>query len=587
MVYRINLSGEVRIECDGQRLQFRTRKALELICFVALHGPVNRREVARQLWPDLDGERRLANLRLALVYVRKAAPGAVVADGQVLEFAGEIDSGSEAGILEGIDSPWAVDARAKHRRVTTDRFLESAEREMNLDVALMARDQDLFLQSPRILIAKIWTLRGEPAKAAAELREYVSLIRRHLGIDVSEDVFGKAGLPIPDAQKVPSALFESLTPKERAGAVLGQCPTWLAGGKLLHARSRIEQALSVKLEKSLRCLLLTWRARFETEAGEFHYALLSSEEAGIFAVHPAERLGREVEFLRAKMMLRDLDFVTKRIEELLPKKMPLESRADLCLIGSSAHYYLNQPVEAIRLASLSIESAEEVDSRFRIALAMSAMAGSLFLAGEFGAAADYAGRASEICGRYGMRVREAHALGLQGRSEEAIGDIVHAEQRYRRGIELVSDTDSLHVYAILVTYLGDLLVKTDRAKDGLGWLKKGAIARRRSPDLTAQSTSNRCIARGYLALGETASAEKYVRAALELAMDSHRDLEVAMNEVILAEISFVRNKKQDGLDHLKRAFPVILREHGEGRSARAEDPIFDPERIRAILRNAG
>lgn len=586
MGFRVNLNGEVSLQQNGQRIQFRTRKALELICFVALNGPVSRAETAKQLWPELDNDRRLANFRLALVYVRKAAPGAVNIDGQSMRFDGEIASSGERGILEGIDTPWAVDARAKHGRASTDSFLQQAEAEQNLELARQARDQDIFLQAPRILIAKIWVAQGEPAKAAAELRDYVSLVRRHLGIDVSETVFASAGLPIPDAQKVPAALFESLTPKERAVAVLGQCPTWLAGGKLLHARSRIEQALSVKLNRNLRCSLLMWRARFETEAGEFELSLNSSGEAGKFASQLNERMGVEVEHLRAKMMLRELDFVSSQIESLLLKAIPLEFRADLCLIGSAAHYHRNVPGEAIRLATLSKEAAEKVDSRFRVALAMSMLAGALFLAGDFAAAADNAGRSADICGRFGMQAREAHALGLQGRSEEGRGDYANAEKRYRKGIELISATDSLHIYGVLVTYLGDLLVKTGRAREGLGWLKKGAIARRRSPDLTAQSTSNRCISRGYLALGETRSAEKYVRAALELSQSTKRDLEVAMNEVVLAEIAFARNKKSDGLELLRKALPAIAREHQVGRSAQAEDPIFDPERIRTILRNA-
>ncbi len=587
MSYRVVLDGEVTLEQGGERVKFRTRKSLELICYVALHGSVSRAEAARQIWPDLDNDRRSANLRLALLYVRKAAPGLLIIDGNSMKVEAEVVFSADNLILDGIDSPWAVEARAKHGRLATDTFLKRAEELQDLDIAILAREQDIFLQAPRILIAKIWISQGEAAKAAAELRDYVSLVRRHVGIDVSVDVFGKAGLPLPDAQKVPAALFEALTPKEQAAAVLGQCPTWLAGGKVLHARSRIEQVLAIKQSKSVRCSLLTWRARFESEAGEFDRAMASATEAGKLASHQLERIGVETETLRANLMLSRQDDVAMKVENLLEEQIQPELKADICLIGSAAYYYLNKPKEAIRLAALSLAAAESIDSQFKVTSAMGMLAGSFFLAGDFEAAADYAGKASGICDRFGIRAREAHYLGLKGRSQEATGDFKNAEGNYRQGIALIAETDSVHIFSVLVTYLGDLLVKTDRAREGIDWLKKGALARRRSSDSISQSTSNRCIARGYLALGETASADKYARAALALSREGKRDLEIAMNEVVLAEVSFACSRKQDGIEHLRHALPIIEKEHRAGRSAKAEDPIFEPERIKALMKSMG
>lgn len=583
MEFVVTLDGNGQIAADGRLLAFRTQKANELVYFLAVHGGALRTEIGRQLWPELEMDRRSANLRLTLSYLRSSAAGMIVVEGKSLRLNAEVIATPEKQILEGMSSAWAVSAREVHFRASTQKFLLEAQENGDLDIAFRARESDPYLQATRVLIAKLWMDRGEPAKAAAELRDYAGLVRQNLGIDVSQELFTQVGLPL-STQPVGSAqVFEALSPREQGLAVLGQCPSWLASGRIFHARMRLEQTIALQKSKTILCDLYRWRSRFESEAGDFSVALESGVQAMELSSSAQEKLGAEMVQLRAKLFLMRLDEVAGRVRELRSVKMSEELRADLLIAGAMAQYYLNHPVEAVELSAESLRAAERAHSQFRVVAALGMMGSSHFLAGDMASASDYAGRAAEVAGRYGMRAREANAWGLKGRSEEARGNLAAAETFYLKAVEMVTATDSLHIYGVLVTYLGDLLVKQGRAKAGLEWLKKGALARRHSSDLVGQSTSNRCLARGYLALGELSQAERSGRRAFELSVSAARDLEVAMNEVVLAEVEFARGRKHDGVALLQKALPVVRREHREGRSSTAEDMIYDPDRIAGTI----
>src|SRR5260370_9544339 len=70
---QLSLLGAAEAVLDGRPIVFRTKKALALLAYLALHpGPHPREGLADLLWPDADVARAPASLRTALNYIRQA-----------------------------------------------------------------------------------------------------------------------------------------------------------------------------------------------------------------------------------------------------------------------------------------------------------------------------------------------------------------------------------------------------------------------------------------------------------------------------------------------------------------------------------
>src|SRR5260370_27731045 len=70
---RLSLLGAAGAVLDGRPIVFRTKKALALLAYLALHpGPHPRERLADLLWPDADVADARASLRTALNYMRQA-----------------------------------------------------------------------------------------------------------------------------------------------------------------------------------------------------------------------------------------------------------------------------------------------------------------------------------------------------------------------------------------------------------------------------------------------------------------------------------------------------------------------------------
>src|SRR5579859_5575172 len=74
---RLSLFGNVYVECDGMPVQgFESRKALGLLCYLALHKqPQSRRQVAELFWPEKAEGRAPGNLNRVIHNIKQILPG--------------------------------------------------------------------------------------------------------------------------------------------------------------------------------------------------------------------------------------------------------------------------------------------------------------------------------------------------------------------------------------------------------------------------------------------------------------------------------------------------------------------------------
>ncbi len=69
----IELLGSPKVSLEGRGLRFGRKKALALLCYLAVEGGKHhRRELAELLWPRSDERRARTDLRSTLVGLRKA-----------------------------------------------------------------------------------------------------------------------------------------------------------------------------------------------------------------------------------------------------------------------------------------------------------------------------------------------------------------------------------------------------------------------------------------------------------------------------------------------------------------------------------
>lgn len=125
---QLRVLGPVTLEYGEKSIRrFRSRRAAELLALLAARQPhrIRRREAAELIWPDLNPEARLVNLRQSIHYIRGAlqslgAPAdSLISDNDFLELpkaCWEVDLDNDDGghsleFAEGLDAEWLDDFR--------------------------------------------------------------------------------------------------------------------------------------------------------------------------------------------------------------------------------------------------------------------------------------------------------------------------------------------------------------------------------------------------------------------------------------------------------------------------------------------
>lgn len=588
MIYRIVLFQSPRVLLEsGEGLRFRSGKAPELVFLLALKGILLRATVAQELWPELDSTRQLANLRLNLTYVNQTAPGLIESSGDSIwlkQFEIVQESGLPQEFLLGIESEWCRSARHEYEEKWFSENLVVAKENNDRLLAEQLKQQDPLRQEPRVLIASLWLAQGEPAKAAAELEEFAAKVRMELGIEVSEDLYLKAGLPLPKRVKNPAQIFGAVSVKEKAASVLGSCPLWLIGGRTLYGRARIDDVLHLKgLDRRSKAELWGWKSRFSIEGGDLEGGLASVLEFARLAL-PNQKNDVRLAELRVRTFRFEIEREAELILQLEQEKLSPAQQLNFFLIYGVVQYNRNEAKLAREFAEKAAVIAQEIGSQVALARAKGLVGSCQFKLGNIEDAIAAFSEAIEICSRFGLSLLLAHYHGSRGRCYESNSNLVKAESDYQQGISTVSSTDASSTFAILSTYLGELLVKRGDIKSGIEWLKKGEGARRQTGERVGRSTSYRCLAKAYLALGDLSAATDQCSRALSISGSLGWEFEEALNRVVLAQIEVRARKPQLAVGNLKAALPILEKQKKKGFSNLAEDPLFDPIHVARQMR---
>ncbi|QYK54173.1 MAG: tetratricopeptide repeat protein [Fimbriimonadaceae bacterium] len=590
MTYHIKPFGSPQVLNEGGGpIKFRSGKALELILLLVFRGLVTRKIAGRLLWPEHETERQLANLRLSLTYINQAAPGLIRIDMdsiQVTDAQVDFDAGLPENLLSGIEAEWADIVRHEFEERWFEENLEKAKQSSDLILAQRLKRQDPLRQEPRLLIASLWMEKDEPAKAAAELEEYATRIRAELGLELGEDIYIKVGLQSPKRLKSPAQIFGAVGIEEKVASVLGSCPLWLMGGRILNARARIEDLLTLKgINQRDLAELYGWKARFAVEGGDIDSALESAKEFARLAV-PSQRNSAALCELRVRVFRHEKEHANELISQLQQRKLTLSQQLEFSLICGVSEYNSNDLETGRAFAERAAKISRELDSLGAYARAKGLVGSCEFRLGNIQEAILAFSESIEICSRFGLSILLAHYHGSRGRCHEAENDLAKAESDYTQGIEIVSTTEASATFAILATYLGELLVRKGKVAMGIEWLKKGEGARRQTGERLGRSTSYRCLAKAYLALGDLHSASDQCGRAISISGAHEWDFEDALNRVVLAQIETRGQRYPQAISNLRIALPILEKQRAKGFSNLAEDTLFDPvfvlKRIREL-----
>lgn len=495
---------------------------------------------------------------------------------QVVDAKVNFDAGLPENLLSGIDAEWANIARHEFEERWFEENLEKAKQSGDLILAGRLKRQDPLRQEPRVLIANLWMEKEEPAKAAAELEEYATRIRIELGLELGEDLYLKVGLPSPKRVKSPAQVFGAVGINDKVASVLGSCPLWLMGGRTLNARARIEDLLTLKgISRRDQGELYGWKARFAIEGGDIDSALESAKEFARLAV-PSQRNSATICELRVRVFRHESDRADELICQLQQRKLTLPQQLEFNLICGVSEYNSNSLEKGRAFAECAAKISRELDALGGYARAKGLVGSCEFRLGNIEEAIEAFSEAIEICSRFGLSILLAHYHGSRGRCHEANNDMAKAESDYVQGLEIVSTTDASATFAILSTYLGELLVKKAQIPNGIDWLKKGEGARRQTGEQLGRSTSYRCLAKAYIALGDLRSATDQCNRAISISGAHDWEFEDALNRVVLAQIEARGQRIPQAISNLRIALPILEMQKLKGFSNLAEDTLFDP-----------
>ena len=199
---RLRIVGEAMCWTSDGRAVTPERKDALLLAYLAIEGPTARTALASMLWPDVDKEQSLANLRQRRFRLRKLI-GVDLLEGSAVarlraDLAVELDGqgGASGELLVGVTEadagglgPWLCAAR-EHRRAERAELLAAAasrhEDAGQLALALAAAQQlvecDSTSEHAHRRVMRLHYLRGDRAAALAAFDHCCDVLERVLGV---------------------------------------------------------------------------------------------------------------------------------------------------------------------------------------------------------------------------------------------------------------------------------------------------------------------------------------------------------------------------------------------------------------------
>lgn len=608
----ITAHGEPGVWVDGRAAAFRTSKALHLVLYLALCGPTSRQELGDGLWPHLSSERQHANVRLCLHYIRAAVPGLVIEEAKALwvgdaridhpecvafvrsvgpDQAGEFIAMIGRPMLQGCDEPWAADLRDAWNSLVAEVGLQLAHRLLESDprttIAVLQplADIDPYRDRIPVLTASAWMRLGEQVKARGVIRDYARFIKGELGMDCGDALLLEVGLELP-GERTSAPVRVTLSGRQQCRLALARAPAWLVASQLQLGMRRLRDALDTRAARgALRAELLATLSRFQSEAGEFAEAEATAREALALARSGRERTWAGLALARSMIYRGDLPGARAQCESLKEggKRLDSEASAEVEAILSAVANQEDDLGAAEAHARRSLRSAVRAESPFHQVVGLNLLGNALFKARLWDRAREAHQEAAAIGKACGACARTGHALISLGRCMEATGDLRGAARLYEESLEYLSELESKEIFAMTMTYLGNLRLRLGDPSAALEAHRKALAGRRLAGDSWGRATSLRCVARALLALSRLDEAERDAHAASHLAESMGDALGVAMSEVVLAHVF----KAQGRRDQAQRAAESALKFIG-GPSAPAlhllaEDPIYGVPSVQAFL----
>lgn len=221
---RLSLIGGFELACRGRLVPLPVG-AQRLVAFLAVHDrPVQRQQVAGNLWLDSPDGRAMANLRSTLWRVRRAgfpivqglgahlALDATVAVDvrDLIDFAHRLFDGSEQGdeerlarvaqggeLLPGWDDEWIVVERERLRQlqlhaleILCEQLTAAGRFGRAVEACLAAVAGEPLRESAQRALVKVYLAEGNVGDALAQYRSYRQLMHDELGLEPSSQMQG-------------------------------------------------------------------------------------------------------------------------------------------------------------------------------------------------------------------------------------------------------------------------------------------------------------------------------------------------------------------------------------------------------------
>ncbi len=610
----ITAHGVPGVWVDGRAVAFRTSRALHLALYLALCGPTSRDELGDTLWPHLSSERQHANVRLCLHYIRAVVPGLVIEDAKTLRLgearidhpecvafvrsagpdqAGELIAMIGQPMLQGCDEPWAANLRDAWNSLVAEGGLQLAHRLLESDprmtIALLQplSGIDPYRDRIPVLTASAWVRLAEHAKAREVIRDYARFIKGELGMNCGDALLLEVGLELPTER--PSAPVRvTLSGRQQCRLALARAPAWLVASQLQLGMRRLREALETRVARgALRAELLATLSRFQSEAGEFAEAETTAREALALARSGGGRTWAGLALARSMIYRGDLLGARTQCDSVTDggRRLEPEASAEVEAILSAVANQEDDLGAAEAHANRSLRWAVRAESPFHQVVGLNLLGSALFKARLWDRAREAHQEAADIGKACGARARTGHALNSLGRCLEAQGDLRGAARLYEQSLECLSELESKEIFAMTMTYLGNLRLRLGDPAAALEAHCKALACRRLAGDSWGRATSLRCVARALLALSRLDEAERDAHAASHLAESMGDALGVAMSEVVLAHVFKVQGRRDRAQRAAESALRFIAGPSAPVRHLLAEDPIYGVPSVQAFLKS--
>lgn len=597
--------GRPRVRLDGTEVHFRTQKSRDIVLFVALEGSVSRERVGQEFWPELPPEDQRKYMRQELTYARRALAGALRESGGQLSVVGariegdwmglepdDVPAAVEGGFLVGLDYDWASSRRRLWEQKIIDGTLGIAKDwiQNRPDDSLRLLDAlgrlDPYLEKIPLLKAAAWDAHNSPVKARAVIVQYAEFIRGELGMDVEAELVEQMGWPRSSESESSANDFSAMSPSQVVRLVVAQAPGWLARSQLRLGRAKLELALELlRVPHSLRADLWFWRSRLAAEAGELSDALESAEALGEVARSRRQVALAHLAMARATFFGAPFGETLAHCELALSAQRQLEPEfvVETRVLLGTGLYFENRVAEASFEAKRALRLSRQAGLPFHEILALSLQGSAYFKSGEFDQARSCFERACKLGRDHGIGIRTGHAYSSLGRVLEAVGESRSARRCYEEAQRHYEGREARQLRAIVLSYLGDLHMKSGELPQALAAHGLALAERRLSGDTRGLATSTRCLARCHLSLREFEPAARCIRESLSLSTACSDELGVVMSVVILAHLRRAEGRVAEAMLLAKKAYDVLAQRPELAPKPGTEDPVYTLEGIRQFL----